>query len=97
MDESPRQQRISSMIRGFFIVLLISGYGLFLNYPQASFTAMFLVGAALQLAVIFLRKFLPAAHMPQVQSIFELIADAATVLSFALGIFGSIASFPESL
>jgi len=97
MDEMPRKQRISSMIRGFIITAMIAGYGLFLHYPQASFTAMFLVGGALQLAILFVRKFVPAGQWPQTQYVFELLADAITVLSFAIGIYGSIASFPDSL
>ena len=97
MDESPRQMRINSTTRGVTIAALISAYGLFSQLPQPSSRSMFLVGAALQLAVILLRRFVPAAAAPRVQDIFELIADAGTVLTFAVGVLGHIARLPADV
>jgi hypothetical protein len=97
MENSQRKARISSLGRGFFIGAFILVYGFFTHYPQASYTWMFLVGAALQLAIIFLRKFLPPDQWAQAQDIFEMIADGITVLSFALGILGTIANIPAAL
>jgi hypothetical protein len=37
-----------------------------------------------------LRRFVPAARQPQAHFAFEMIADAATVLMFVLGVFGGI-------
>lgn len=94
----PREPRFNSLSRGFFIGAFIAIYGFFTRYPQASFTWMFLVGAALQLSLIFVRKFLPPELHGQALEVTEMIADGITVLSFAIGIFGAIgASIPEAL
>jgi len=97
MDESPRRMRINSTFRGLFIAALISIYGVLTQYPQPSFKAMFLIGAALQFAVILLRRFAPASVVPRVQDLAELIADAGTVLAFAIGVMGHIASHPAEV
>lgn len=97
MEQTPRKDRISSLGRGFFIGAFIAVYGLFTNYPQASYTWMFLVGAAMQIAILFIRKFLPPDQWAQARDVFEMIADAITVLSFALGIYGSIAGVTASV
>ena len=91
MDESPRQARLSSRFRGVVIAVMIVAYGWFVGYPQGSFALMFAVGVAMQLLVIFIRQFVPASAQPQAQYVFELVADAVTVLTFALGVFGGIA------
>ena len=49
-----------------------------------------LVGAAIQLSVILLRRFVPPANLPLTLYVFELIVDAATVFMFALGVYGGI-------
>jgi hypothetical protein len=82
--------RISSLTRGVFIGALIVAYGWFVRLPEASFTQMFIVGVALQVLVVLLRRFVPAARQPQAHFAFEMIADAATVLMFVLGVFGGI-------
>jgi hypothetical protein len=92
-----RRVRISSKIRGVIIGVLTAAYGVLLPYPKASFKVMFAIGVVLQLAILFVRKFVPADKWPQAQYVFELIADAATVLVFAFAVFGSIARLPESL
>jgi len=53
---------------------------------------LFLVGAALQLAVILIRRFVPADMQPEAIYIYEYVADGASVLLFALGVFGGIAA-----
>jgi hypothetical protein len=40
-----------------------------------------------------LRRFVPPAQLPQMMNLVELLADAATVLLFALGVYGGIANF----
>ena len=97
IENAPRKDRISSLGRGFFIGAFVAVYGLFTNYPQASFTWMFLAGAGMQLAVLFVRKFLPPDLRDQFQEVFEYLADGITVLSFAIGIYGSIAGITAAV
>jgi hypothetical protein len=97
MDKETRDLRISSMMRGVFFGLLTAGYAILMPYPQASFKVSFAIGAALQLAILLLRRFAPADSFPKVQYLLELVADGATVLLFALGVFGTIANMPQDL
>jgi hypothetical protein len=97
MDKETRDLRISSMMRGVFFGLLTAGYAILMPYPQASFKVSFAIGAALQLAILLMRKFAPAEAFPKVQYLLELVADGATVLLFALGVFGTIANMPQDL
>ena len=97
MDDSPREMRISSNVRGLVITALIAAYGWVFKQPGASFTQMLLVGAALQLAVICLRRFVPADRLPQAMNVFELLADGATVFVFVLGVYGGLARMPPDL
>jgi hypothetical protein len=90
MDLSPRELRLSSTIRGAIIGALIAAYAYVTRDPGATFTASLLVAAGLQVAVLLLRKFVPTYLMPQALHVFELLADAATVFLFALGVFGGI-------
>ena len=85
------------MMRGVFFTLLTAGYAVLMPYPQASFKVSFAIGAALQLAILLMRKFAPADAVPKVQYLLEMLADAATVLLFALGVLGTIASLPQAL
>jgi hypothetical protein len=88
-EETPRQMRLSSRLRGVFITALIAGYGWLFNLPQASLAELLLVSAALQAVVILLRRWVPADNFPQAMFVFEMIVDGVTVLLFALGVFGS--------
>jgi nucleoside recognition membrane protein YjiH len=90
MDTSPRELRLSSAIRAAIIGALIAVYAYVLREPGATFTASLLVAAGLQVVVLLLRKFVPTYLMPQALHVFELMADAATVFLFALGVFGGI-------
>jgi hypothetical protein len=90
MDRSPRELRLSGMVRGAIIAGLIATYTYVLQQPGATFTASLLVAAGLQVAVLLLRKFVPVYLMPQALHVFDLLADAATVFLFALGVFGGI-------
>jgi hypothetical protein len=92
-----RDLRVASWIRGGFIAALIVAYGWFVKAPQASMTGTFLVGAILQVAIVVARRFVPAEAMPQAQYLFEMIADGATVLMFALGVFGGIVHLADAL
>ena len=58
-------------------------------------TATFLVAAAFQLAVIAMRRMVPADELPRALYIFEMIADGVTVLMFALGVFGAIGALAK--
>jgi len=95
MDDSPRELRLSSTIRGLVIGALILAYGWFLNEPAVSLKATFLVAAAFQLAVIAMRRMVPADELPRALYIFEMIADGVTVLMFALGVFGAIGALSK--
>lgn len=86
-----REQRFSSAGRGAFIAALIATYGLFMHAPAGSLTVSLLIGAGVQLAVIALRRFVPADRLPQAMYVFEYVADGITVLLFALGVLGGIA------
>jgi hypothetical protein len=95
MDDSPRELRLSSTIRGLVIGALILAYGWFMNAPDVSLKATFLVAAAFQLAVIAMRRLVPADELPRALYIFEMIADGVTVLMFALGVFGAIGALAK--
>lgn len=97
MDKETRDLRISSTMRGVFFALLTAGYAILMPYPQASFAVSFGIGAALQLAILLMRKFAPADALPRVQHLLELLADAGTVLLFAVGVLGTIANLPQAL
>jgi hypothetical protein len=97
MDKETRDLRISSVVRGVFFGLLTAGYAILMPYPQASFKVSFAIGAALQLAILLMRRLAPADSLPKVQYLLELVADGATVLLFALGVFGTIAKMPQAL
>jgi hypothetical protein len=88
--EEPSRIRLSSTVRGVIIGALIATYAYVVGQPGASLTATLLIAAALQAMVLLLRKFVPPALLPQALQIFELVADAATVFLFALGVFGGI-------
>lgn len=92
-----QDQRIASWLRGVFIAALIVIYGWFVRTPQASMTASFLVAAVLQVAIVVARRFVPEGAMPQAQGIFEMVADAVSVLMFALGVFGGIRHLMDTL
>jgi hypothetical protein len=87
---TPREMRIDSRVRGVVITALIAGYGLLFRQPHGSFAEVLLIGAALQVLVILLRRWVPEEGQPAALYTFELIADGITVLMFALGVFGSI-------
>jgi hypothetical protein len=86
------KERWSSGGRGVAIAVLIGLYGWFMRQPAGSFAVGLLVGAGLQILVLALRRFVPADRLPQAMYVFEFVADGVTVLMFALGVFGGIAS-----
>ncbi len=88
VDPSPRELRLSSTVRGLIIGGLVGAYAFLLHRPGASFAVALLIAAGLQLAVMLLRKFVPPYLMPQALHVFEVLVDGATVLLFALGVFG---------
>lgn len=96
-DDSPREMRLSSRVRGVAITALIAAYGWLFNLPQASLAGLLLVSAALQVAVILLRRWVPADSFPQAMFVFEMIVDGVTVLLFALGVFGSFHQMPAEV
>ena len=79
-------------MRGVFITGLILVYTWFLKDPGVSLKVAFLIAAGFQFAVIVIRRFVPADELPRAIYIFELIADGVTVLMFAIGVFGALAS-----
>jgi hypothetical protein len=84
--------RLSSATRGAFIAGFLAVYGWFMRQPGPSLEVLFLVGAALQLAVILMRRVVPADYQAEASGIYELLADGASVLLFALGVFNGIAA-----
>jgi hypothetical protein len=82
--------RLSSTARGIIIALLIGAYSWVFRQPAASMTWTLLVGAAIQLVVILLRRFVPPDNLPLALYVTELVADAVTVFMFALGVYGGI-------
>jgi hypothetical protein len=97
MDASPRELRLSSPIRSIIIAGLFAAYGYVFQLPEAVYTLSFLVAAGLQVAVLLFRKFVPTYLMPQALHVFELLADAATVFLFALGVYGGVLRAAYSL
>jgi hypothetical protein len=93
MTEHSHAPRINSYVRGGAIVFIALVYAFITKQPGASFTVSLLIAAGLQLAVLLLRRFVPPAQLPQMMNLVELLADAATVLLFALGVYGGIANF----
>jgi hypothetical protein len=89
------EPRISSTIRGVVIGVLALGFGWLTHQEGGSFAMALLIAAALQGTVLLLRKFVPPDLLPQAMYLFELLADAGTVLLFALGVFGSIRQFGQ--
>jgi hypothetical protein len=82
--------RISSMVRGMVIGGLMLVYGYLMRQPGASLTITLLVAAGLQAGVLILRRVVPRDQLPMVMYIFELLVDAATVILFAMGVFGGL-------
>jgi len=97
MDETPQQMRKSSAFRGLVIAVLVGFFGWFLKQPGASMTEMFLVGAAMQVMVIAIRRYVPPDLAPQVMNVVELLMDGVTVLMFALGVYGGINNLPQEV
>jgi hypothetical protein len=97
MNESPRQLRLSSRVRGVFIGVILIVYGFLVQRSGAGFIEGLLIAAALQGGVLLLRRHAPDALVPQATYLLELIADGVTVLLFALGVFGGIARPPMDL
>jgi len=96
-DESARSARFGAAVRGVFIALCMSGYAWVFHQPMASWKSTFLIGGGLQLLVIVLRRVVPQDQQPQAMYVFELLVDGATVLMFALGVFGGILQGPADL
>ena len=85
-----REPRINSYVRGAAIGFIALAYGLMTRQSDASFTWSLLIAAGLQVAVLLLRRFVPPDQLPQVMNLLEMVADGATVLLFALGVYGGI-------
>lgn len=82
--------RIDSRLRGAAIAAMVAAWGWLFDQSQGSFAEALLIGAALQLIVIVLRRWVPAEGQPVAMYVFEMLADGITVLMFALGVFGGI-------
>jgi hypothetical protein len=95
MNELPRAARIDPWMRGVAIGVIALVYAYVARQPGASLAASLLIAAGLQAAVLLLRRIVPADLLPQVMALFELLADAATVLLFALGVYGGMMRLAE--
>lgn len=91
MNQTPRQLRLSSTVRGIFMTVILLVYGFMVQKPGHGFIEGLLIAAALQGGVLLLRRFAPDALVPQATYVLEMIADGVTILLFMLGIFDSIA------
>ena len=89
-DDPMREPRINSYVRGGAIGFIALVYAFVTRQPGASFTSSLLIAAGLQVAVLLLRRFVPPDQQPQMMHLVELLADAATVLLFAIGVYGGI-------
>lgn len=96
-DNRARAERLGSPFRGLLIAVLVAAYGWFFHQPQASLSSAFLFAAGAQLAVVALRKFVPSTVLPQALDLFDLLADGATVLLFAVGVYGGILRMPDAV
>ncbi|MEO8063320.1 MAG: hypothetical protein ABI821_11295 [Pseudomonadota bacterium] len=96
-DLTQTQMRRGTLFRGILIALCIGGYAWVFHQPGASFTQMFLVGVGLQLLALVVRRFVPPDRLPHAMYVLDLLIDGATVLAFALGVFGGILSAPSDL
>ena len=85
-----RPPRLGVGSRGLIIAVMIAAYAYVMDQPGASLTSSLLVAAGLQLLVIVIRRVVAGEAQPFVMYVFELLVDAATVLLFALGVFGGI-------
>ena len=94
---TPTQMRRSSMYRGILIALCIGGYAWVFHQPGASFTQMFLVGVGLQVLALVVRRLVPPDRVPYAMYVLDLLIDGATVLVFALGVYGGILKIPSDI
>lgn len=85
-----RPPRINDGSRSLIIGVMIAAYAYVMNQPGASLTSTLLVAAGLQLIVILIRRVVSVEAQPLAMYVFELLVDAATVLLFALGVFGGL-------
>ena len=77
-------------MRSGIIAALVIAFAYATKQPGATLTSSLLIGAGLQFMVLLLRRVVPPQSLPGVMNVFELLVDAATVLLFALGVFGGI-------
>ena len=96
-DPEIRDLRRGAAFRSLVIATMIAAYGWFMHQPTASFTQSFLIGIALQVILIILRRFVPPERLPRVMYAFETVADGITVLLFALGVLGGIWRLPQEV
>ncbi len=96
-EPESRDPRRGTAYRSFFIAVIIAAYGWFMHQPGASLKQTFLVAIALQVGLVFLKRFVPADRLPQALYAYETIIDGVTVLLFSLGVMGGILSFPNEL
>jgi hypothetical protein len=85
-------RRLGSGVRGWLIAGFLAGYGFVVKQPEATLEVSLLVAALLQVSVIVLRRVVPEESQAEALQIFELLADAASVILFAIGVFGGIAA-----
>jgi len=97
LNDTPRQDRFSDASRGIAIAVLIAAYSWVFHQPAAAFKESLLLGAALQLVVICVRRFVPPDLQPKALEVVFLFVDGATVLLFALGVLGGIFHMPADI
>ena len=95
MDLTPVQMRRSTLYGGILISLCIGGYAWVFHKPGVSFAGMFLVGVALQVLALVVRRFVPPDRLPTAMYVLDLLIDGATVFVFALGVYGGILNAPS--
>jgi hypothetical protein len=96
-SESESSLRSSSMVRGVAIGALMATYAWATHQSTGSYKSGLIVAIALQLAVLAVRRFVPTEQIGRAIYICEMLADGATVLLFALGVYGGTMSIPPEL
>ncbi len=97
MNETPRHKRLSDPARGIFIAVFIALYSWASKQSDGSMAVALLVGAAVQIAILGMRRIVPPDRMPETIYVIEMIADGITVMSFAIGVLGPIFSLPAGV
>jgi hypothetical protein len=97
VSESARSLRLSTRVRGVIIGALIAVYYWLGLQPEGMYRSGLIIAGLLQVAMILVRRFVPAEKVDLSTYVCEMLADGATVFLFALGVYGSTVWAPTEL